>query len=88
MWPDTDSRLEEKNHAEQDNSTTNQIKKLKHDFYVRHALLKIHARDTHGKTPTRFPASPEYRPFKNIFPPPWAAWNGEITDKKVTIIMK
>ena len=29
---------------------------------------------THGKTPTRFPANPEYRPFKTIFPPSRATW--------------
>ena len=54
---------------------------------MRHALFEIHGRDAHGKTPARFPASPEYRPFKKIFPPPRAAWNGEIADEQVTIIM-
>lgn len=29
---------------------------------------------THGKTPTIFPANPEYRPFKTIFPPSRATW--------------
>ena len=29
---------------------------------------------THGKTPARFPANPEYRPFKIICPPPRATW--------------
>lgn len=25
---------------------------------------------TYGKTPARFPANPEYKPLKTIFPPP------------------
>jgi hypothetical protein len=27
---------------------------------------------THGKTPARFPANPEYKPLKTIFTPPRA----------------
>jgi hypothetical protein len=38
---------------------------------------------THGKTPARFPANPEYKPLKTIFTPPRATWYKNGTRYKI-----